>query len=213
MLPGHLGRCPTDAVEHRPYVIHPPQSTTLGSRIAWSEKWIPGSRPTKVRVRGVPYITSAGHLTRSITSIWKGGSAQFFATTCRLVFNKLRRRTSKWNEHAGRKGPASFLMKVAIFYAICQDSRKLERLIHANQPHRLLMGYTAKMDEQLRFLFGQACLHADWLQLRGPKPRAQSISRCFLPQYRRIGLRSYSAGEEIRSALSRVTDPWICHGR
>lgn len=205
-------------------VDHPPHSNTMKrvieqpttresryltkTRLMRSERWFPDSR-TKVRERGIPFVDNGGHITGSCTMTWKCSSAQWYATCIRSVLHKLKKRMKPGNPKYGRPS-LDLVTRIAVFYVTTLDDAALERLVRCRTKYTrgLLYHYWTKVDAQQRFCYGQILQSISWLQSRG-KPRAKSITKCYSPEYRRIGLRSYDARREIKTYLHWLSDHWI----
>lgn len=181
------------------------QRRQLGVREMRSERWFPRSS-TKVRTRGIPFISNSGHITGSTLYYWKCSSAQWFATLCRSVWKKLSRRNGK--KSIKTKLSKDLIARIAVYYSIKQSEGDLERVLHchAKRARGLLHHLVCNMDDPQRFLYGQMLQSISWLQSRG-KPRAQSIEKFEIPDYR--GLWTFDTVRDISIHLNWASDPWI----
>jgi len=190
--------------------MHQDVRSKLGIRLMRSERWFP-LRTTEVAVRVIPYIYN-GHISSNPLGYWKCSAQQHFATICRMVFEQLKDRFWKSGyKHRRDRVSRDFVAKVSIYYALTYNGGHLERLIRCNTKkasHKLLHSYTCAMDEQKRFLYGQMLSSILWLQSRG-NPRAKSILKTYIPEYRRFLLGTYDASGPIKVCLNRLGDPWI----
>lgn len=137
-------------------------------------------------------------------------SATWFSTMVHSVYNSLVKRVHL-RTYGRRKWNSDLLVRIAIFYVITTDDYLLERILRTSgNPRKAVEKYSHSMDDQKRFLYGQACLHASWLKSRGSKiPRVKSITKCFAKEYRNFGLRSYGVSKQITCYLDWLSDPWI----
>jgi len=187
--------------------VTPNVHRTMGTTIIRSEKWLGpnrGSSP-KTANRVLPYITKAGHISGSALLTWKSSSAQWMMTFVRLIFQKIRRR-KVINKRAKKKSEDQ-LMRISILYAINNDERMMERLLHCR-----VEGFTSfffyclnKLSEQKRFLFGTMCKNILLLKLRG-RPRAKLMKDQFV---RSDGTLCHLTVQTLKNVLDDLTNQWI----
>jgi len=177
----------------------------IGVRLMRSTAWFPKST-TKVALRGLPYILPSGEITGSALYSWRSNSAQWFSTLCRAVWKRLSKRSNKKSRR--NRLSKDVVARISVYYCITQNNSNLERLWHcdAKRVRGLLHYLISIMDDQKRFLYDQMCQSILWLQSRG-KPRAQSISKFIIPDYR--GFWTFDTIRDISICLNALCDPWI----
>lgn len=208
--------CDLNTQRFAKYENHVPKYGTIAERVECdlyfkrSQRWLPQTNlSTKVRVRSFPFL-SGGHITGCSMLHMECSSAQWFATMVNSVFKALESRVHL-RTYGRRKWNTDLISRVAIFYVVTMNDYLLERILRTSgNPRKAIEKYIHTMDDQKRFLYGQACLHAKWFKSRGSKiPRVKSITKCFAHEYRNFGLRNYGVNRQLSTYLDWLSDPWI----
>jgi hypothetical protein len=146
----------------------------------------------------VPYVSVSGKFSIYRLYKWKTTPARCFASVVSTVYSRIQRilRTRFGYRRAQCYSHAS--MKVAICYTITHDDSIIDRFLGMTRKgtpvrsvYNLVHFWVCRLDDDKRFVYGQAWQQANWLKFLG-KPRDKSSTK----------------GETSKSHLNRLSAIW-----
>jgi len=180
--PRGMTRLPKGVEVYQPRLFRDDERPTKLISFKSSQKGFIGAEPTSVGWRPIKLIDGDCDVTENLLGFWKCNSYQLWSTYVATMVVRVRARLRRLNKNRSARKKHQCKMdnvKLVHFASVILIkgpvvSRRLWACL-TNQPQsfgRLLSYHVSHLCEPYRFLHGQACLHANWLNHRG-HPRDQ----------------------------------------
>jgi hypothetical protein len=127
----------------------------------------------------LPYIDRLGKITPHSVFEWKCDPRQFTATVLSTVSRRIQMYARRHNQKSIADRRAHDLVRASIYYCLTQNNWFWDRILffcrNLEKNWKSIKTLTIKMlkkvDENKRFVYGQASLQANWLLFRVCRPR------------------------------------------
>lgn len=163
-------------LEVRSLPLKPKYARTFSVRN--SNRWIVG-HDGDIETYNLPYIDKLGKITHHTMFEWKCDPRQYTATMLSTVSRRLQYYARRHNHKGVADRRAHDLVRASVYYCLTKNNWFWDRILYftrnlqKNWRHirTLTIKMLKKVDENKRFVYGQASLQANWLLFRVCKPR------------------------------------------